>query len=40
MSGTDINMGTKRLPNPLINDGIKKKKIITNPCAVVRQLKK
>lgn len=39
MSGTPQNNGINKLPNPEIKDGMRKKKIITNPCAVVRQLK-
>lgn len=40
MSGTLINRGTIILPNPEINTGIKKKKIITIAWAVVSTLKK
>jgi hypothetical protein len=40
ISGTDMNIGTNRFLNPLIKEGIRKKKIMTNPWAVVKQLKK
>jgi len=39
MSGTPQYKGTNIFPNPEINDGIRKKKIITKACAVVSTLK-